>query len=361
MLKIAVFQNWGMGDLVMTVPAIHEIRRAHPSAEVCLIVRGKPQAALMAGSPEISSILQLPSNAERGHVLRFFLKLRKQKFDAVYLATRITPGAAALFRFVAGVRIIIGDAKKHSWLYTVCNTIDDRTHRVDRMIQTVSLWTGLAPAPARFELPISADGQVKGRQILGDAGLAGQPFIAIHSGGSQGIGMLKRIPLPLLKNIIAWVRTHSPAVRIVLLFGPDDVDLLEAFNAAPDGVTIVSGVTLDVTKFILSRASGFLGADSGLGHIAASFGIPTITAAGPTNPTETRPYGPGARVVQSPEDLSCRPCWFTELWGRCPYAVRCMSEISVGEVSSGLVQFAVGPRATQLTLAHAQAAHSSDY
>jgi ADP-heptose:LPS heptosyltransferase len=55
----------------------------------------------------------------------------------------------------------------------------------------------------------------------------------------------------------------------------------------------------------MSGASAFLGNDSGLGHIAAAMGVPTVTVFGPGRPARYRPWGPRSEIVLAPnEDLS---------------------------------------------------------
>ncbi|NLH81900.1 MAG: glycosyltransferase family 9 protein, partial [Phyllobacteriaceae bacterium] len=80
------------------------------------------------------------------------------------------------------------------------------------------------------------------------------------------------------------------------------------------------------------------------GHLAAAFGVPTVTAVGPSDPDETRPWGPLSRVVRSREDLACRPCWFTPLHGNCPHQGRCMTEITSDQIVDALLDVVSAPR-----------------
>lgn len=51
---------------------------------------------------------------------------------------------------------------------------------------------------------------------------------------------------------------------------------------------------------LLDHATAFVGNDSGLGHIAAARGVPTLTLFGPGRPERYRPWGSKARVLQAP-------------------------------------------------------------
>ncbi len=332
MATIGVFQHWGLGDLVMTVPVLSELRRLNPSARIILMVRGKAQASLMEGSPFVDEILQVPPNSDLVGLMRFFTTLRSRHFDAVYVATRITPLVPLLLRFISGVRTIIGDANRLGFLYTHRNLLDPTVHRVDRMLQTLSIWTGGAVEKPTFDLPIAEAARLSAKARLAASGLADARYFAFHPGSSRGPGIEKRLPIPLVCGVIEALRALDPGLRFVVMFGPDDMDLVPQFEPFPTDVVPMSGCSLDETKAILSCAVGFLGSDSALGHIAASSGVPTVTAVGPTNPNETRPWGALSHVVASREQLACRPCWFTPLKGNCPYDRRCMTGITVDQI-----------------------------
>jgi ADP-heptose:LPS heptosyltransferase len=332
MLKICVLQNWGLGDLVMTVPVIAELRELHPDAEIALIVRGGPQRALLEGSRLVDRILEMPKNHQRLEMIRFFVALRRHRFDLAYIATRISPTAALLLRTLSGVKMIVGDAPTQRWLFSHAGTIDPGQHRVDRMLETLGLWTGHAPGPVRIRLPVAPEAEAEAEALMSKSGITAGAFLAIHPGSSLMAAKEKRIPVATVKALIADVRRYHPETSVVLLFGPDDQDLVPDFATLKDGVISVSGVGLDVTKAILARAAGFVGSDSALGHLASAFSIPTVTLAGPTIPTETRPYGPLAAVLTRGETLQCQPCWGTPLHGNCPYDARCMTDIAPGRL-----------------------------
>jgi ADP-heptose:LPS heptosyltransferase len=48
---------------------------------------------------------------------------------------------------------------------------------------------------------------------------------------------------------------------------------------------------------VLKASIAYLGNDSGITHLAASLGFPTVALFGPTNPTVWGPRGPGVRII----------------------------------------------------------------
>lgn len=90
-MHFGIFQNWGLGDLIMTTPVIAEFRRLYPDARLTLVVRGAAQASLLRDSPLIDRILVMPPRSDRKNLLRFFLKLRRENLDVAFVGSRISP------------------------------------------------------------------------------------------------------------------------------------------------------------------------------------------------------------------------------------------------------------------------------
>lgn len=326
-------QIWGLGDLIMTLPVVAEIAQRYPHARLSVIVRGEVQAALLKDSSLNLNVLNMPPSTQLFALARFFLQLRRHGFDIAYFGTRTTPLHAIAMRVLSGVRTIIGDSERFAFLYTHHSSVDPQKHRVTRMLETLSLWDGKQCSNPRFPISISKAAEADAIAQLRAVGASPDRFLIIHPGSGRGLGYReKRLPAPLVHGLIQKIRDDFPKHSIVLIFGPDDLDLLPLFTNLPSGATVLRGVRLDTTNAILSRSAAFVGGDTALGHIAAVFGVPTITVAGPTNIDESHPFGVNANVIKRSEPLPCQPCWNTPLHGRCPYSAACMTSLSIDEV-----------------------------
>ena len=60
---------------------------------------------------------------------------------------------------------------------------------------------------------------------------------------------------------------------------------------------------------LLKMAGGFIGNDSGVSHLAAFLGLPTVAVFGPSDPEIWRPIGRAVEIVKP--DLDCSPCFET--------------------------------------------------
>jgi ADP-heptose:LPS heptosyltransferase len=73
--------------------------------------------------------------------------------------------------------------------------------------------------------------------------------------------------------------------------------------ALPEAINIVGRLHLPEVTACLARCTLFIGNDSGLMHLAAATGVPTLGLFGPTQSKEYAPTGVDAAVAASPTRL----------------------------------------------------------
>jgi ADP-heptose:LPS heptosyltransferase len=336
-MHFAILQTWGLGDLVMTTPVISEFRRLHPDAKLTLIVGGPAQAALMAGCGFVDDILQLWTDAPEPDRHRFCLGLRRRKIDAIFIGTRIGERYVWPLKTLSGIPAIIGDTveteREDLYPFNVGNTVNSAEHRVDRMLNTFAMWSGQRPARPRFVLGSYQESLPEANAILAASGLQPGSFVLVHPGSAGAeLQRQKRIPVEVALRVAGEIVASRPDLDVAFIFGPQDLDLLPHFQKLPPRHVVITDCSVPTTVGILSQATGFIGADSGLGHIAAALGIRTLTLIGPTVPTETAAYGPTAAAFMRRATLDCQPCWGGELYGNCPYGIRCMHELPESDI-----------------------------
>ena len=91
----------------------------------------------------------------------------------------------------------------------------------------------------------------------------------------------------------------------------------------------LTGTDLREAILALGAAAAAVSNDSGLLHVAAALGTPTIGIFGPTSPWHWAPLNPLAATIQAKIELACRPCHKPVC--RLGHH-RCMTEISADEV-----------------------------
>jgi heptosyltransferase-3 len=121
--------------------------------------------------------------------------------------------------------------------------------------------------------------------------------IAIHPGSG---GKWKGWPAQRFAELAA--RLQAP---VLLVEGPADTGACREFaEALASSVPVVRaiGVSLSRLAALLSESRGYVGNDSGVSHLAAALGVPTVAVFGPTDPAVWAPLGPEVSVVAARGD-----------------------------------------------------------
>ncbi len=102
-------------------------------------------------------------------------------------------------------------------------------------------------------------------------------------------------------------RLLAEGVAVWVLGGPDEKPLAAEIvgdTAARD----LTGRDLRDAILALAAAGAAISNDSGLLHVAAALGTPSIGIFGPTSPWHWAPLNPLAATIETATDLPCRPC-----------------------------------------------------
>jgi ADP-heptose:LPS heptosyltransferase len=114
---------------------------------------------------------------------------------------------------------------------------------------------------------------------------------------------------------------------------PDD---LAGFGAAPRPPfpphvrSLVGRLTLRQTAAALAGAGAVVANDSGLGHVAAALGVPTVLLFGPTPAAALGRFPPNVAVLHA--DLACAPCWFGARFAVCGGRIDCLDRLTPSRV-----------------------------
>ncbi len=130
--------------------------------------------------------------------------------------------------------------------------------------------------------------------------LPNQPYICLMPGASNQARTWSAENFRTLAQII-----QANGFIVVVQGGPNEQEL-GALVAGVHGIN-ACGANLQQAITWFSNATGAIGNDSGLGHLAAACGTPTVTLSGPMDPILFQPLGPRVKVLTR-SDIPCKPC-----------------------------------------------------
>ncbi len=301
--------NW-LGDVILSLPAVRDVRSAFPSARIHVLARPSV-AALYEAVPGIEAVLPAQGLDQEIRALR-------AGFDLGLLLTNSIGTALAMT--VGGVPERWGySTEGRAFLLTrspsVPATVRGRSqvNYYREMLAALGLPTSEA---LDTSLTPPAAWNDAGRALLGDG-----RFLGISPGAAKGSA--KQWPPDRFAQAADRLSAELDA-RVVLLGSPADAAAGNAVSRAMKTPPLDLCGKTDLRTFVgvVSNLEALVANDSGAMHLGASLGIPTVGVFGPTNPEETHPVGPRAIFVRGVAE--CSPCRHAV----CPIDHRCMNSVA---------------------------------
>lgn len=326
--------NW-IGDGVMTVPAMRELRRLIPDAEITLYTRPRAEG-IFRDAEFIDKIVEIKRADSRfRNIVEEAKRLRTEKYDLAVLFPNSFESAVVVrlagiskrFGYARDGRgILLSDPiKPPKWrderhqVYYYLNIISE----VERRILHSNTVVERDPV---CELTVSEKRLAGASELLEEAGVdVSKPVVAFGAGSTNS--MAKRWGEERFAELGAMLQNEIGA-NVVMLGSRDEADVSSRVSALSDAdiVDLTGKTNLAEATAILARADLFVSNDMGLAHIAAAVGTKTVVIFGPTKDVTTRPFGPNAEVVR--HDVECSPCMLRD----CPIDHRCMARVGVDRV-----------------------------
>lgn len=317
--RIVVFApNW-LGDAVMALPAIADLRRARPDAAIDIAAR-----------PSIAPIVPLIPGVGRAVVLGDRRASVESLMAGEYGECLLLPNSfnSAWIAHRAGVPERWGYRNEfRSLLLTRSFSPPSRVHQVE-YYQRLTAALGFASGPMVPQLSVPAELRARGAALLAERGWDRQSALVAVAPGAA-FGGAKRWPADRFAASIDALAAEG--VRCVLIGAPADApacrEVVMLLRSALAPIDLVGATDLQMLAAVLVQTRAIVTNDSGAMHVAAALGINVTAIFGPTNEHETRPLGSGRRSVVHAETW-CRPCMLRE----CPLTHRCMTGVEVETV-----------------------------
>jgi len=308
--RILLLRLERIGDLVMALEAIRDVRALAPAAQIDLAV-GSWNAALAAAIPSIDRVETLDARwlAREGEglgmpgLLRAARGWRTRSYD---LAINFEPDVRSnLVAAAAGAVRTAGWASGGGGpVLDLALDYDPTTHTAANARRLVERVFGRTPpelARPLLAIPDTATAAATTRLRPG----AGRPLVGVHVSGGRAI---KQWPPERFAEVAARLADTRNAV-IVATGAASDRALVSALQAALAPRLVIDAVTEDallVSAAILAQLDVLVTGDTGPMHLASAVGAPVVAVFGPSDPARYATRGPADRVVRI--DLPCSPC-----------------------------------------------------
>ena len=295
--------NW-LGDAVMALPAIADLRRAAPAASIAVAARASvaPLFALVSDVDETIVLRRVPWSVAAWHELG--VEIAGKGFDTALLLPNSVN--AALLAGRARIPNVWG--YRTDWRGTFLTRAiapASGLHQVDYYQHLVRA-LGFANGPSEPRVTVTAEARETARALLISTGWdPALPLVAIAPGAAYGGA--KRWPPEYFAELVNGLA--SDGVQCVMVGTAADAEtgasVERSAKASRSIVNLVGRTDLSALAGVLANCRALVTNDSGAMHLAAAIGISVTAMFGPTNEHATAPRipNPDSRIP-TPEPRS---------------------------------------------------------
>jgi ADP-heptose:LPS heptosyltransferase len=349
--SVLAFRIGSLGDTVVALPALHEIRRRHPGATIAMLtntpvdggVRAASSALVLAGSGLVDEFIEYPHGSRSPW--RMFGVVRNVRLRAprtcYYLMPQRSPAQIRrdhLFLRLSGVEEIVGMQFEHPGNLPPRGASGLWESEARRLMRAIGAG-GRPLDPEDFALHLSAAEVAEGRRCLEEAGI-GAGFLAFSIGAKLAVNDW---------GDLRWTRCLAEIARVsdglaLVAFGAQaealrSQRLLDAWPGTT--LNLCGRVAPRVSAAVLARAGVFLGHDSGPMHLAQAAGAKVVAVFSARQMAgKWFPFAQEQNVFF--RDVPCGGC---ELETCIEQAQRCLTEIAPRDVAARVVQMLRGTAA----------------
>jgi ADP-heptose:LPS heptosyltransferase len=273
LVRILFISSTRIGDAVLSTGLLDHLMRAHPEARFT-IVCGRVAEGVFRRMPRLDRLIAVEKRRYSLHWLEIWGQLATTRWD---LVVDLRASAIAWLLWTRDRKIIQGGRRPG--------------HRLTHLAALL----GVEPPP----LPViwtAPEDSARAAALLPE----GRPWLVL---GPTANWHRKVWPAERFAELALRLTSPDgvfPGAGIAILGGPGDQERSMAtpvLTALPQALDLVGKLDLPEVAAVLARAAMFIGNDSGLMHLAAAAGAPTLGLFGPTPSDEYGPAGPKAQAV----------------------------------------------------------------
>jgi lipopolysaccharide heptosyltransferase III len=303
--KVLLIRLRSIGDTVLSTPSLFALNRFLPHADIDILVEDWV-APVLEQHPHATNVISL----ERGGMgprLRVAKQLRATGYDVVYnlhggtTATFLTRATGAPHR--VGYKTY-QYAQLHNHQSPSASLLwgQQKTHSVEQQLALLG-WTGVPVSDRpRTHLAVTSEASDEIIRVLDEAGIQDRKIALIHPAAAFATKQWAVASFARVAESLAD-RGFAP----VAIAAPRELELLDTLTDEAAVRITTFELSLPEVAALAARSQLFVGNDSGIAHIAAAVGTPSVVIFGSSNVAHWRPWNKApAEVVR--EELPCQPC-----------------------------------------------------
>lgn len=319
--RILICQLRQLGDVILTTPAAHILRRLYPESEIHFLTE-KRNGDILEGNPDITKIWRLDKKSL--HPLHreifWYRHVASQNFDLVIDFQQLPRIRWVVAFSGAQVRLSYTAPWYLKPLYTHTVPMQDGYAAMSKasILRVLGAeWHGERP-----RIYLAEEERKRMRDLLDALGLKqGQRLITLDTTHRR---ITRKWPTEHFARMVHLLLDQDPSLRFLPLWGPgEQKDAAELAALCPEKALILTPDMLNLREMAacIAEASLHIGNCSAPRHIAVAVDTPTCITLGATSQAWTFP-SPEHQALAS--GLPCQPC----NRNNCSVGCRCLKELS---------------------------------
>ena len=330
--NIVVVRLGNLGDIVVTLPVFHGLRRRFPEANMTLLT-----SPTRRGAPGAEEVLEQDDTFDD-----MIVYYEDESVDPAFLRRlrrAVLAREADLGLIIPGDRSRFANLAKHFALLSSCGVRriagmrliapkDRQVNQVPFLMEQVAE-LGVAEIEPFPWIHITDDERDYARVQTGNTGAVSalRPVAGIQVGAKR---QTNRWPAERFVDVGRALAAEYGA-RVVLTGSPPEREAAEDVRAAiaGDAINLAGETNVVQLAAVAEQCDVFVSNDTGTMHVAAAMGTPVVAVFSARDyPLRWHPYGEQHTVLRT--EIECGPC-FAEV---CPYydLPKCLDAISVEQV-----------------------------
>jgi len=337
--RILIIQLWGIGETILTLPAIRALREKYKNANITVLATQR-NAAVYENNKDVDKIIVLRMNV---FSIKMFMLAHLKSYDLVVDFEEYLNISALISLFAGKERLGFGQSFRGT-TYTKTRNYNDKQHTSQTFLDLVRVLGCDLKFNKLIKLKTTGKEQKPIKEFFEKHNIAGKKLVIGIAPGAAESARSRMWPLhkyaKLIDKLIEKYKRKKPAVLLIGADFDNEVNkkVMSMIKHKKRVINCAGRFSLRETFYMIEKCKVFIGNDSGPMHIAAAQGVKTIGLFGPNTPVRWAPLGKGNISLYHKQ--FCSPCIHTHR-GRVPECIfgkdnKCMKAISTDEVVKGV-------------------------
>ncbi len=331
--RVLVVKLRSIGDTVLSTPSLIALRRFVPNAQIDILLEDWV-APLLDGHDAIDNVVSVGKRSSER--LKIALELRRRKYDVAFNLHGGT--TATLFTAATRAEHRVGYADyQYSFLYNhlLSSSSDfwhtEFTHSAEQQLALLGFVGVPVEDGPKTKLIVTDAAAERVRAACKSEWYDDGAFALFHPSSAFTTKQWPTVNFARTAEFLA-----EKGLQTVAVASKNERKVLENLtreSGAP--ITTFDDLTLPEITALAAKARIFVGNDSGIAHIAAAVGTPSVVIFGSSNRNHWRPWTDAPNEIVY-EEFACQPCpgYVCAEFGE----PRCILSVSTGRVFDAVVR-----------------------